>query len=70
VVGLGITWILDGLEVTLVGAPSSAPALMIAAGLVAVFLAVAAERKTLEDVARPLTAVRRRVAAAMPAAAR
>jgi MFS family permease len=45
-------------------------ALMIAAGLVAVFLAVAAERKTLEDVARPLTAVRRRVAAAMPAAAR
>src|ERR671919_195532 len=43
-------------------------ALMIAAGLVAVFLAVAAERKTLEDVARPLTAVRRRVAAAMPAA--
>jgi MFS family permease len=45
-------------------------ALMIAAGLVAVFLGVAAERKTLEDVARPLTAVRRRVAAAMPAAAR
>jgi hypothetical protein len=45
-------------------------ALMIAAGLVAVFLAVAAERKTLEDVGRPLTAVRRRVAAAMPAAAR
>jgi MFS family permease len=45
-------------------------ALMIAAGLVAAFLAVAAERKTLEDVARPLTAVRRRVAAAMPAAAR
>lgn len=45
-------------------------ALMIAAGLVAVFLAVAAERKTLEDVARPLPAVRRRVAAAMPAAGR
>jgi hypothetical protein len=29
-----------------------------------------AERKTLEDVARPLIVVRRRVAAAMPAAAR
>lgn len=30
----------------------------------------AAERKTLEDLARPLTVVRRRVVAAMPAAAR
>jgi hypothetical protein len=94
VVGLGITWILDGFEVTLVGAIASVltkpetlhltthqassagtwyligAALMIAAGLVAVFLAVAAERKTLEDVARPLTAVRRRAAAALPAAAR
>jgi hypothetical protein len=31
---------------------------MIAAGLVAVFLAVPAERKALEDVARPFTAAR------------
>src|SRR4051794_7983627 len=35
-------------------------ALMIGAGLVAVFLAVAAERRSLEDIARPLNAVRRR----------
>src|SRR5690242_2654928 len=34
--------------------------LMIGAGLVAVFLAVAAERKALEDVARPLTVARAR----------
>jgi MFS family permease len=34
--------------------------LMIAAGLVAVFLAVSAERKSLEDVARPLTVARAR----------
>jgi MFS family permease len=34
--------------------------LMIGAGLVAVFLAVAAERKSLEDVARPLTVARAR----------
>jgi uncharacterized membrane protein len=33
-------------------------ALMIGAGLVAVFLAVNAERRSLEDIARPLTAVR------------
>jgi len=47
-------------------------ALMIGAGLVAVFLAVAAERKTLEDIARPLTAVRARLreAGAVPARAR
>jgi hypothetical protein len=46
--------------------------LMIGAGLVAVFLAVAAERRSLEDVAKPLTAVRarRRPAAAAPARAR
>ena len=36
--------------------------LMIAAGLVAVFLAVPAERRALEDVARPFTAARARVA--------
>jgi MFS family permease len=46
-------------------------ALMIGAGLVAVFLAVAAERKTLEDIAKPLTAVRSRTRpAAAPAQAR
>jgi len=44
-------------------------ALMIAAGLVAVFLAVAAERKSLEDVARPLTVARARRPAAAPARA-
>jgi hypothetical protein len=45
-------------------------ALMIAAGIVAVFLAVPAERRALEDIARPFTAAhewatseRRRVAA-------
>jgi len=36
--------------------------LMIAAGLVAVFLAVPAERRALEDVARPFTAARARLA--------
>jgi MFS family permease len=36
--------------------------LMIAAGIVAAFLAVPAERKSLEDVARPFTAVRDRIA--------
>ena len=35
-------------------------ALMIGAGIVAIFLAVAAERRSLEDVARPINAVRRR----------
>ena len=47
-------------------------ALMIAAGLVAVFLAVAAERKSLEDIARPLTAARARIRerGALPARAR
>ncbi|WP_381565798.1 MFS transporter [Streptomyces eurythermus] len=43
-------------------------ALMCAAGLVAVFLAVRAERRSLEDIARPLTAVASRAkAAARPA---
>jgi MFS family permease len=32
--------------------------LMIAAGIVAIFLAVAAERRALEDIAKPFTAVR------------
>jgi hypothetical protein len=36
--------------------------LMIAAGIVAVFLAVPAERRSLEDVARPFTAVRDKIA--------
>jgi MFS family permease len=36
--------------------------LMIAAGIVAIFLAVDAERRSLEDIARPLTALRDRVA--------
>jgi len=44
-------------------------ALMITAGLVAVFLAVAAERKSLEDVAQPLTVARARRPAAAPARA-
>jgi hypothetical protein len=35
--------------------------LMIAAGIVAVFLAVDAERRSLEDIARPFTAVRERL---------
>ena len=44
-------------------------ALMIAAGLVAVFLAVAVERKSLEDVARPLTVARANRSRAVPARA-
>jgi MFS family permease len=35
--------------------------LMIAAGIIAIFLAVPAERRALEDIARPLTAVRERL---------
>jgi MFS family permease len=38
--------------------------LMIAAGIVAIFLAVPAERRSLEDIARPFTAVRQRAARA------
>ena len=46
-------------------------ALMIGAGLVAVFLAVNAERRSLEDIARPLTARQRPAdVAAAPARAR
>jgi MFS family permease len=49
--------------------------LMIAAGIVAIFLAVPAERKSLEDVAKPLNAVRKRMsrtreAGPLPARAR
>jgi hypothetical protein len=46
---------------------------MIFAGLVAAFLAVPAERRSLEDIAKPYTAVRdrvRRTPAAVPARAR
>jgi MFS family permease len=38
--------------------------LMIAAGIVAIFLAVPAERRSLEDIAKPFTAVRQRAARA------
>jgi hydrogenase/urease accessory protein HupE len=41
--------------------------LMIFAGVVAAFLAVPAERKSLEDIAKPYTAVRDRLAARRPA---
>ncbi len=43
---------------------------MIGAGLVAVFLAANAERRSLEEIARPITAVRHRMAAATPARAK
>jgi hypothetical protein len=76
-VTLGITWVLDGLEVTIVGTlgarlteraglglspvqvGSVAPFYIIAAVVGAVELAfgVSAERKSLEDIATPLTAV-------------
>jgi hypothetical protein len=38
-------------------------ALMIASGIVAYFLAVPAERRSLEDIAKPFTAVRDRATA-------
>ncbi|HKC22265.1 MAG TPA: hypothetical protein VKB64_07105 [Gaiellaceae bacterium] len=44
--------------------------LMIGAGPVAAFLAVAAERKSLEDVARPLTVARARAQGSRVAPAR
>jgi MFS family permease len=44
--------------------------LMIAAGIVAWFLAVDAERRSLEDIAKPFTATRARISAALPARAR
>jgi cytochrome c biogenesis protein CcdA len=64
IIGLGTVWVLDGLEVTIVGniVPDTALAfaigasLMILAGLVEIILGVPAERKGLEDIALPLTA--------------
>ena len=80
VVALGVTWILDGLEVTIAGSIAAAlkedpamafteaqiglassaylfgAALMIGAAVIVYFFAVAAERKSLEEVARPLSA--------------
>ena len=44
--------------------------LMIGAGIVAWFLAVDAERRSLEDIAKPFTAARARLSAALPARAR
>ena len=43
--------------------------LMIAAGVIAIFLGVNAERRSLEDIARPLTAARDRLAGQPKAAA-
>jgi MFS family permease len=44
--------------------------LMIAAGIVAIFLAVNAERRSLEDIARPFTAMRAAAVRALPGRAR
>ncbi len=44
--------------------------LMIGAGIVAWFLAVDAERRSLEDIAKPFTAARARIRASLPARAR
>ncbi len=49
--GLGTAWILDGLEVTIVGA-----ALMIIGGLAEAVRGVKAEGRSLESLAKPLTA--------------
>ena len=46
-----------------------AAGLMIAAGVIAIFLAVNAERRSLEDIARPFTAARDRLARQPKAAA-
>lgn len=66
VIGLGTVWILDGLLFSrLVGtgkvsdtvvAFSVGAALMILAGITEIFFGVAAERQSLESIARPLTA--------------
>ena len=40
----------------------AATGLMIAAGVIAIFLGVNAERRSLEDIARPFTAARDRLA--------
>ena len=85
VVSLGITWILDGLEVTIVGSIAAVltdkrtlhlsdvqvasagtiylvgavlgALLMAAAGLVEILFGVNAERKSLESIAQPLSAI-------------
>jgi hypothetical protein len=78
VIGLGTVWILDGLEVTIVGnisgqlgMPGSGlditqaqvtgfgAAVYIAGGITELILGVKAERRSLEDIARPLTAAGR-----------
>jgi hypothetical protein len=81
VIGLGTVWILDGLEVTIVGAIASrltdpdsglgltdgqvglaaaiyvlGAVLIIAAGILEWFIGVEAAGRSLEDVAKPLTA--------------
>ena len=72
VVALGITWILDGLEVTIVGALSGilqsehtlhlssaqigTVALMMTAAVMEVRFGVDAEGRALEDIAEPLSA--------------
>jgi len=66
VASLGAVWILDGLEVTIVGAisgqlelkdtPALSAGLMILGGLTEAGLGVDAEQRRLEDVAVPLTA--------------
>jgi hypothetical protein len=54
VIALGVTWVLDGLEATIVAVIG--PVLMIVAAVVEVILGVDSERKTLEDITSPLTA--------------
>jgi hypothetical protein len=56
VIGLGTVWILDGLEVNVFYGYLLGAALMIAAGVCEWFIGVEAAGKSLEDVARPLTA--------------
>jgi hypothetical protein len=66
IVALGVTWILDGLKVTVVAAISPVlkeeATLMIAAAVVELVLGVASERRSLEDVAAPLSTQRPRTA--------
>ena len=56
VIGLGTVWILDGLEVNVFYGYLLGAVLMIAAGVAEWFIGVEAAGKSLEDVARPLTA--------------
>jgi len=71
VLGLGTVWILDGLEVTIVGAIASrltekdalgisdhwiAAGLMAIAAITEIVLGVDAEQESLEDIAEPLSA--------------